>query len=128
MKVSNELALHAAHNELGHMHDRFNALAQVAGREMPKYLKRSYAVPLTIVTAAIGAGAEARFGTRGAVANGLLAAVAYGVGMMSGDNPDLREGAYVFATGLGAAAASIGTYDYVTTKLAATSAPAAAGQ
>lgn len=120
------LALHQAQAELAHAHDRFNALAQVAGREMPRFLKRAYTVPLTIGIAALGAAAEAKFGAKGLIANAILAGVAYGVGMLAGDNADLREGAYMFATGLGCSAASVQTYDTVTTYMAKTTAPAAA--
>jgi hypothetical protein len=121
-----DLALHQAHAELAHAHDRFNALAQVAGREMPKFLKRAYTVPLTIGVTALGAASEAKFGTKGAIANAILAGVAYGVGMLAGENADLREGAYTIATGLGGAAAAIASYDKVTSMIATSQAPAPA--
>lgn len=120
--MSTDLALHQAHADLAHAHDRFNALAQVAGREMPKFLKRSYTVPLTVGIAALGAASEARFGTRGVIANAVLAGVAYGIGMLAGDNADLREGAYMFATGLGSSAASVASYEKVMSMQQATTA------
>jgi hypothetical protein len=127
-----ELALYEAHNRLAHSEDRFNALAQVAGREMPKYLKRPYAVPLTIGVSVLGAAIEARANQPGkpygSIGNGLIAAVAYGIGIMASENADLREAAFSVATGLGSAAAAIGTYDWVTTKMATTTAPAPTAQ
>lgn len=122
----NDLALHSARSELDRAHERFNALAAVAGREMPRFLKPAYTVPLTVGVAALAAAGEAKFGTKGAIANALVAAVAYGVGMMAGENADLRAGAYTLAAGLGSAAASIQTYEKVTTMIAATTAPPAA--
>jgi len=117
------LALAEAHRDLEASHQRFNALAQVAGREMPRYLKRPIAVPLTIAVSAGAAAMEARFGAKGAIGNAVLAGVAYGIGMLAGDNADLREGAYMFATALGSAAASVATYDKVTSMIAQTTAP-----
>ena len=124
--AGSDLALHEAHNQLNTMHERFNALAQVAGREMPKYLKPAVVAPLGIAVAAAAAAGEAKWGTKAMIANSLVAAVAYGVGIMSGDNADLRAGAYMFATSLGSAAASVAAYDGVTNWIAKQSAPAAA--
>jgi hypothetical protein len=121
-----DLALHQVHAELANAHERFNALAQVAGREMPKFLKPAYTVPLTVGVAALGAASEAKFGAKGMIANAVLAGVAYGVGMLAGDNADLRAGAYMVATGLGSSAAAVATYDKVTSMIAATTAPPAA--
>lgn len=122
--MSDQMSLYDAQNRLAHAEDRFNALAQVAGREMPKYMKRAYTVPLTIGIAAVGAAVEAKLGTKGTIANGVMAAVAYGVGMMSGENADLREAMYMFSIGLGSSAASIATYDKVTAMMGGTTAPA----
>ncbi len=128
--MSNELALHDMSGRLAHAEDRFNALAQVAGREMPRYLKPAVVAPVTIGLAVLGAAVEARFNTptspRGTIANGLMAAIAYGVGFMAGENADLRAGAYAIAVGLGSSAAAIGTYDKVTSMMANTTAPAPA--
>jgi hypothetical protein len=110
-------------HQLADTQARFDALATVAGREMAKVLKPAFAVPITIGFSALGAAAEAKFGAKGMLANALGAALAYGVGMMAGDNADLRSGAYCVAMGLGSAAASVATYDKVVTMISKTAAP-----
>lgn len=125
--MSNALAMHQASSDLANMHDRFNALAQVAGREMPKYLKTGYMPAISIASGTVAAAAQARYGTKGAIGNGVAALAAWVTAMLAGDNADLRNGAVAFASGVGAASAGILAYDKVTTLMASTTAPAASG-
>ena len=110
---------------LANAQHHFNALAEVAGKEMAQYVKPAVVVPLTIGVAALGGAVEARFPTKGAIANAIVAAGAYAVGFMAGDNADLRWTAYSIAMGLGSAASACATSEKVTDLMSNTSAPAA---
>ena len=122
-----DLASYQLQNALELSQSRFNALAEVAGKEMARWVKPSVVVPLTIGVSVLGAAIEARFaeGGKGAIANAIVAAGAYAVGFMAGDNADLRWASYAIAMGLGSAAASQATYDKVTHRLTETVAPVA---
>lgn len=124
--ASSDLMRHQYQSDLDHAQQRFNALAQVAGREMAKVLKTQYIPPIAVGAAAIGAVANAKFQTKGAIANALLAAAGWGVAIMAGENADLRNAAVAISSGLGSAAASIAAYDKVTTMMSSTTAPAPA--
>ena len=119
------LALHDATQALAHHHERFNALAAVAARGLPKFLVPMTVPVISIGFSAVGAAAAAKFGTKGMVALGVLSAIGYGVGFMSNENADLRWGAYSVAMGLGSAVSTILTYEKVTSMIAATTAPPA---
>jgi len=113
-------------SQLARAHDSYNALATVAARNIPKYLKRDFSVPIAVGVSALGGVAEAYFGTKGLVGLAVLSALSYGVGMMSSENADLREAAYTIATGLGSSASAIAANDAAAKHFATPKAAAAA--
>lgn len=100
---------HYGHHDL---QTRFDALAQVAGREMARYVKPGVIPAVAVGFSAVGAAIEARFEEKGMMFNAGLAAAAWLGSMFAGDNADLRNGALAVATGLGSAAVAIGTHDW----------------
>ena len=102
--------------ELAHRHDalaaQFNALATVANKEVPNYMRPAASTGTAVLFGA-GAGASmAYFGAKSGVAiNAGVAVAALLATVMYGDKPDVRELGHAVARGLGAGTAAVGVYD-----------------
>jgi hypothetical protein len=102
--------------ELAHRHDalaaQFNALATVANKEVPNYMRPAASTGTAVLFGA-GAGASmAYFGPKSGVAiNAGVAVAALLATVMYGDKPDVRELGHAVARGLGAGTAAVGVYD-----------------
>ena len=96
--------------ELAVRHDalaaQFNALANVANKEVPNYMRPAASTGTAVLFGA-GAGASmAYFGPRSGVAiNAGVAVAALLATVMYGDKPDVRELGHAVARGLGAGTA-----------------------
>jgi len=106
---STEMELVDRHNALS---QQFNALANVANKEVPNYMRPAASTGTAVLFGA-GAGASmAYFGPKSGVAiNAGVAVAALLATVMYGDKPDVRELGHAVARGLGAGTAAVGVYD-----------------
>lgn len=120
--MSYELAPYAPQD--ANLAARFDALAQVAGSNIAKIITPKVVPGIAIIAGGIGGALEGKWEGKGQLANAVIASAAWAVALMAGDNADLRHGAVGVASGMGASAASLFSYNKMVNRTAGTVAPA----
>ena len=108
MDSSTDMELAVRHDALA---QQFNALANVANKEVPNYMRPAASTGTAVLFGA-GAGASmAYFGPKAGVAiNAGIAVASLLATVMYGDKPDVRELGHAVARGLGSGTAAVGVF------------------